>query len=327
MHKIATPTALVAGIALGFLIRPLVSPEASTAPDTTGGAVAAPGPAGEEPPSAATTGASAPSALESGRAADRGARPSATRGIDDGAGAGFDPTSLIAAMEKQQQERDERRTELKVAEVGAALALDDRQAESLRALLKDLAQGRRGGLASLIGAAGSGDAEAITAIIGGDGAAQAPAEEAFLAQLSPEQTEAYESYLERQRANAAEATANRELAHLQSLFSLSEEQKDAAFEAFAAAAAESSDSDPVFGPPAGADLGAALAMGERKRELLEPILSEAQMAVYRESPSVMQAFTLPAGTGSGGQAIFHIESAVDLIPPPPPNSEDARSDN
>lgn len=119
-------------------------------------------------------------------------------------------------------------------------------------------------------------------------------EDAISATLTADQQEEYHVFRAEEKANVLEAAANQELSRLQSMVTLSPEQKDQAFAAFSDIASRES-SLPVLDPDREAP---AIRETEKTRwaerqEALNAILTPEQMALYQQAGN-------PFRRGSGG---------------------------
>jgi hypothetical protein len=108
-------------------------------------------------------------------------------------------------------------------------------------------------------------------------------EDAIRASLTAGQQEGYESFLAEEKANAQEAVAYRELSRLQTMTTLSPEQKDQAFAAFAEIASRESMEDlPEPGEDSGVMKDALETRWADRLEALAAILTSEQMAIYQQ---------------------------------------------
>jgi RNA polymerase sigma factor (sigma-70 family) len=119
-------------------------------------------------------------------------------------------------------------------------------------------------------------------------------EDTIIASLTDEQQKEYESFRAEEKANALEAVANRELSRLQSMTTLSAEQKDQAFAAFSEIASRESDL-PVLDPGKDAEAikEAVAHRWAARQEALSGILTPEQMAIYQQHGN-------PFARGTGG---------------------------
>ena len=119
-------------------------------------------------------------------------------------------------------------------------------------------------------------------------------DDAISASLTAGQQEEYESFRADEKANALEAVANRELSNLQSMTTLSPEQKDQAFAAFSEIASRES-MLPVLDPAKEAEAiqEAVAARWADRQDALRAILTPEQMALYQQAGN-------PFGRGTGG---------------------------
>jgi DNA-binding MarR family transcriptional regulator len=119
-------------------------------------------------------------------------------------------------------------------------------------------------------------------------------DEAVLASLTAVQQKEYEAFRAEERANVLEAVANRELSRLQSMTTLSPEQKDQAFAVFSEIASREA-TLPVLDPAKEAEAirEAEKARWAARQEALSAILTPEQMAVYQQAGN-------PFRRGAGG---------------------------
>ena len=109
-------------------------------------------------------------------------------------------------------------------------------------------------------------------------------EDAISAALTADQQKEYESFRAEEKANAAEAVANRELSRLQSMTTLSPEQKDQAFAAFSEIASRESMQDlPEPGGKSDVMKDALETRWAARQEALGAILTPEQMAIYQQA--------------------------------------------
>jgi RNA polymerase sigma factor (sigma-70 family) len=109
-------------------------------------------------------------------------------------------------------------------------------------------------------------------------------EDAISASLTADQQKEYESFRAEEKANAMEAVANRELSRLQSMTTLSPEQKDQAFAAFSEIASRESMED-LPEPGSNSDVTKDLleARWAARLEALGAILTSEQMEIYQQA--------------------------------------------
>jgi hypothetical protein len=109
-------------------------------------------------------------------------------------------------------------------------------------------------------------------------------EDAISASLTAGQQKEYQSFRAEEKANAVEAVANRELSRLQSMTTLSPEQKDQAFAAFSEIASRESMEDlPEPGSDPGVMKDALETRWADRQEALGAILTPEQMAIYQQA--------------------------------------------
>lgn len=134
-------------------------------------------------------------------------------------------------------------------------------------------------------------------------------DEDLAALLNEAQKEAYTGYQADQRANMAEARANQDLAALQSMFELNSDQKDQAFDAFAELARQDLEApDPVDGI---LNTGRIIQQREKRITALEPILTDEQMAVYRDSPAANASTFMNLGDDIDGATVIGTSITID----------------
>jgi RNA polymerase sigma factor (sigma-70 family) len=109
-------------------------------------------------------------------------------------------------------------------------------------------------------------------------------EDVIRAALTAEQQTEYDSFRAEEKANAVEAVANRELSRLQSMTTLSPEQKDQAFAAFSEIASRESMEDlPEPGSAPGVKTDILETRWADRQEALGAILTPEQMAIYQQA--------------------------------------------
>jgi hypothetical protein len=109
-------------------------------------------------------------------------------------------------------------------------------------------------------------------------------EDTIRAALTAAQQREYDSFRAEEKANAVEAVANRELSRLQSMTTLSPEQKDQAFAAFSEIASRESMQDlPEPGSDPGVMKDALKTRWADRQEALGAILTPEQMAIYQQA--------------------------------------------
>lgn len=104
--------------------------------------------------------------------------------------------------------------------------------------------------------------------------------------LSPDQQERLDGYIEDQRANQIEIIANAQLMQLQSMLSLSDEQKDQAFASFARIAEDRVDNPPAAGDGPGPGPAAFF---EQNVEAMREVLTPEQMEIYQRAMEQQRA--------------------------------------
>ena len=223
----------------------------------------------------------------------------------------IDLTEMQKHMKKAESERAAKRVAADLASLSSALKLTDEQVDQVRALLEKRAAKRAdqmGSIFRLAQSALSGDGADGEAIVSSftaeaEGGAEGDPDELdfeaeLLALLDGEQADAYQGYQESQNENRIEASANSQLAHLQTTVpDLTKEQKDRAFNEFARIAREDvgGAGAPDQGSPRNLDLGRMMAQREAEREAMKDILSPEQYEVYNSSGTSSITIGAPAG--------------------------------
>ncbi len=214
-------------------------------------------------------------------------------------------------MEKAESERAAKRVAADLASLSSALNLTDKQVDQVRALLEKRAARRAsqmGGILRLAKSALSGDGSDGEAIVSGfiaeaEGDAENDPDDLdfdaeLLALLDAGQADAYREYQDSQNENRIEASANSQLANLQTTIpDLTKEQKDRAFNEFARIAREDAGraGAPGQGFPNSLDLGRMMAQREAEKQAMQDILSPEQYEVYSSSGTSSITIGAPAG--------------------------------
>ncbi|MGI9240074.1 MAG: hypothetical protein ACR2RV_04705, partial [Verrucomicrobiales bacterium] len=207
----------------------------------------------------------------------------------------IDLTEMQKHMREAESERAAKRVAADLASLSSALSLTDEQVERVRALLERreaMRTDQMGGILRLAKSALSGDGSESEAIVSGfiAGAEGSSEEDSdgldfdaeLLALLEPEQADAYRSYQESQNENRIEASANSQLARLQTTVpDLTKDQKDRAFDEFARIARENSEGAgvPEQGFSTSVDLGRMMTQREAEKQAMKDILSPEQYDV------------------------------------------------
>lgn len=208
---VATAAALT-GFATGWLLKP---------PGTTAGT----GDAGPEPRSGQAT------ATAAGKTSEREERPLILKARGSGEmKANPETAAAHVAFERGFRSATERAENARLSRLAEALGLSPEQRAAVEVMLAN----RRDGFRDLTGG-GNAPSEMV--------ALAAQAERRFDDQLAklldPEQKEAYDAYRAREKENAIEAKAQRDLADLIGRIDLSAEQREQALDALRAASSES----------------------------------------------------------------------------------------
>lgn len=222
----------------------------------------------------------------------------------------FDLAALMEQSQKQQQKRNAKKNELKLATLTAKLDLTEEQQTALRALLEKRSNQQGDMLSKAIsfaskdGGTGSVEIDATDLADLDPTTAQKQYEEDLMALLSDDQKAAYAEYQAERRANQIEVQANRELASLQSRFDLTEDQKNSAFDAFTELAATDVDAQAETGNR----FGNFQKQRQQRQEAMADVLTPEQMEVYQQSPQggLLYSSGLPDGAEA---AVF---STIDL---------------
>lgn len=226
------------------------------------------------------------------------------------------PPPLPANLREMARQAQARRTEGLILQLKSRLNLTPGQEELVREILAAQPAGP-----------GTGPFSAALPLSPGN-----PLREALTPVLSPDQMAALDTFAAEQRQNQVELMATGQMMQLQSIVTLSEEQKNRAFEQFARIAAETI--NPTAGAPSSAPSGGPVAADpvsrlEQNLSALEGILSPEQMEIYRgtlESQQQMfRQFRGAAGPGAPGTGpaidVMVIEgspAAPPAQPAPPP---------
>jgi hypothetical protein len=214
---------------------------------------------------------------------------------------------------QQQHTQSEKRINLKLATLADHLSLSEDQRRQVRKLMVAQAAAKREKFSRIFNIAGeqaSGqDALEIVNDVLTAGGQKNTFDNDLNALLDGDQKESYATYQAKQRANMTEARANQDLAALQSMFELSSGQKDQAFDAFAALARE----DLEGGNEADGILNAERMIQQRERRLsaLDPILTDEQMALYRDSPAASASTFMNFGNDLDGATIIGTSITID----------------
>ena len=205
----------------------------------------------------------------------------------------IDLAEVTERVKQAEAERAEKRIAAQLASLSQLLNLSDEQAEKVRALLEKQQAGKKDRLSSIIsfatdvdGLEGKTPAELAGQLLGGNGAGEEA--DAFdfdselLAVLDDDQKSAYREYLDNRNENHIEATANRQLAQLQTTVTdMSKDQKDQAFDEFARIAREDIEANGAPAEDGGFDLGRRMQQREAEQAAMEGILTPEQFEVYR----------------------------------------------
>lgn len=202
-------------------------------------------------------------------------------------------------IREQNRRRAETRNAARLATLSQRLNLSPEQTERVHALLEQqTANGPALGNRIIVGS-GNEDtvaANSITFNASGDDTLHPRGSGEFNSALDTllddTQREAYASLQQEERRNRVEAEANEELARLQRMLTLTDAQKDAAFQAFSEIARDRQDSGPSSSAAAG-----------QRVDALRNILTPEQAKVYQEAP---QVFIFGEG-GAGMAATIEIQ--------------------
>lgn len=201
-------------------------------------------------------------------------------------------------MDTFYRQQSNRQIDQRLKDLTRRLQLSPEQADQARALLARKEQERIGALQALM--KGAGHAENLAAQL----SAPASAEPEFIALLSPDQQQAYAEYAESTRANYRESTARAQLARLQKTVpDLSEEQKQAAFDAYFAQS-ENEAFDPLGMSGGGGMIN--LAAPAPQDDPIKALLTPDQQEKYKEA---RPGFDLNGGAGG---AFFIAPQVIEL---------------
>ncbi len=225
----------------------------------------------------------------------------------------LDVGALREQFLQQQHAQSEKKINLKLAALTNHLDLSEDQRGKVRKLMVAQAAAKREKFSRIFNIAGGQangkNALEIVSDVLTPGVKNDTFDEDLATLLDGDQKEAYAEYQAGQRANMAEARANQDLATLQSMFELSSGQKDQAFDAFAALARE----DLEGGSQGDGVLNAGLMIQQRERRLsaLEPILTDDQMALYRDSPAASASTFMNIGNDLDGATVIGTSITID----------------
>lgn len=205
----------------------------------------------------------------------------------------IDLTDIKDLMEKSNQARSEKLIKSRLATLTSKLNLTDEQIERVRELLEKDVATQSGGLAVFLDSALAGGVQRE------DEAADDFDFDAELdALLDEDQKAAYAAHIEAQNENYIEASANRQLAQLQTNVSdLSKEQKDRAFNEFARIARDEVESSGI--PAAGGmniDIARMTQQRDARQEAMNEILSPEQAEVYKTNSQNVIGFENAPGS-------------------------------
>jgi hypothetical protein len=164
-------------------------------------------------------------------------RPGSVGTADHAAAASTPPGDgdevIPAAMQEAAAKKRQRKIDERLATLKSRLDLSEAQVTSARPLVEKLIPDYTQIIAKLANDKGGdqpplGDADFLK-ILRPPGAIDPEFDQALSALLSPDQQIAYATFQQEQRTNQIEMNANRELARLQGLMTLSPEQKDKVF--------------------------------------------------------------------------------------------------
>ena len=260
-------------------------------------------------------------------------------------------------MKKRMEDRMKTKVDEQLVTLKKKLGLTDEQVETVRELLMDkfrkgdFAMRAYGAMEEEGGQTSPKDQEKEMMELMLDPQKQdRELDEKILGMLTPDQQAAFKAHQQEKRANKVEMAANKELAKLQGAMSLTGEQKDQIFSTLSQFADQEHDK-PIMGMVAmiekqpheierlrkeAGDATADQLLGlvdelkqrqARRREALQPILSEEQMKVY-ENLQQASAFDFSEMMGDMGgmeMMIMGAEGEMDLLPTPAEPSDATQS--
>lgn len=236
--------------------------------------------------------------------------------FDDNPAEILDVGALREQFLQQQHTQSEKKINLRLATLANHLGLSEDQRGKVRKLMVAQAAAKREKFSRIFKIAGEQASGQQALEIVNDvltaGGQKDTFDEDLNALLDGDQKEAYAEYQSGQRANMAEARANQDLAALQSMFELSSSQKDQAFDAFAELARE----DLEGGNEADGILNAERMIQQREKRLsaIEPILTDEQMALYRDSPAASASTFMNFGNDLDGATVIGTSITIDATP-------------
>lgn len=260
-------------------------------------------------------------------------------------------------MKKRMEDRMKTKVDEQLVTLKKKLGLTDEQVETVRELLMD--KFRKGDFAmKAFGAMEQEDGQSyhkdqekeMMELMLDPQKQDRELDEKILGMLTPDQQAAFKAHQQEQRANKVEMAANKELAKLQGAMSLTGEQKDQIFSTLSQFADQEHDK-PIMGMVAmiekqpneierlrkeAGDATADQLLGlvdelkqrqARRREALQPILSEEQMKVY-ENLQQASAFDFGEMMGDMGGMEMMLMGAgaeMEMLPTPAEPSEATQS--
>ena len=213
----------------------------------------------------------------------------------------------------QQQAQAERKMNLRLESLKKHLNLREDQVAKVRRIMHAQSLSKSNDLSRLLDLSGNKTSGKDALAIVNNLLAPDKSNEAFntdLASLLDEdQKNAYEEYLVTQRTNRVEAMANKDLAALQSMFELTDDQKDLAFNTFADLARQKL--EPNRAESGILDAQQIFTNREQKVTALKSILTSEQVEVYRNSPAANTAELMGFSHNPDGATIIGTSITID----------------
>ena len=209
------------------------------------------------------------------------------------------PDGFIEKMKEQQQRREQTQIAARLATLRERLGLSPEQEAKIKALFEEKSNRSLALMQAAVDAGKKGNTrgrqETLLDLIQNSSPSK-PTDEAVRDLLDQDQLAAYDEYQEERRRNRVEITANRRLTELQGMFTLTEDQKNAAYEVFNQQAEEQVAAMPSIDTGIGSQHSVILP-GQMDNEPLREILTEEQFDAYNARSS-NTFFTTEGGEGA-----------------------------
>jgi len=220
---------------------------------------------------------------------------------------------LQKLIQIQQQAQAERKINLRLESLKKHLNLREDQVAKVRRIIHAQSSSKSNDLSKLLDLSGSKTSGKDALAIVNNLLDPDKSNETFNTDLAnlldKDQKNAYEEYLVSQRTNRVEAMANKDLAALQSMFELTDDQKDLAFNTFADLARQNL--KPNEEKPGILNARHIFKKREQKVTALKSILTSEQMEVYRNSPTANTAELMGFGHNLDSATIIGTSITID----------------